>query len=226
MILGMCFICVIGVVWTITATAAKPGRARPRRDTAREQERRSVQLRSRPEQITTTDLETYLRTQLLPQPELLRVLNQVAARRLTPSVMWRWADRYGANRLVLALDAEIAERSMQRHLDCHTVPDWAAMELFASLATDSTPAGMPVDEVLDLDAIPTLADLTFPPDLEDWATAAGLTGRPSVEPLDLSQFSHLPPIAGPGLTTPFPSPEPGSEPSRDDEGGGTWPMAA
>ena len=93
--------------------------------------------------------------------------------------MWCFADRFGADKLVLALDADVAERSMLRHVDAGTVPDWRAMTMFATLNRELPPAGMPLDEIVDLDVVPRLSDLTFPSGLEDWST-------PTFAPIDLS----------------------------------------
>ena len=71
---------------------------------------------------------------------------------------------------------------------------------------------MPVDELVDLDSILELDDLTFPADLDDWTTA--------VEPQELRRFDDLPPIAEPGLA-PF-TPVDGGHVEDDDD----WPSAA
>ena len=51
---------------------------------------------------------------------------------------------------------------------------------------------MPLDELVDLDAVPTLEDLTFPTGLDDWTT------HPADDP-ELAGFGALPPIADPGF---------------------------
>ncbi len=80
---------------------------------------------------------------------------------------------------MLALDAEVAEYSLLEHLNAHTIPDWASMELFARLINDPT--------------------LELPLQEDDWATA-----HPYVaEPLDLSRSDHLPPVLEPGQDSPF-----------------------
>ena len=70
--------------------------------------------------------------------------------------MWPWADQHGSGRLVDVLDAGLAEDTLLDHLDAGTAPEWHSISVFADLADDTLPAGMPLDELVDLDAVPTI----------------------------------------------------------------------
>jgi hypothetical protein len=83
-------------------------------------------------------------------------------------------------------------------------------------ARDPLPGSMPIAEILDPDAVPSIDELTF--DLDDWATASGST-LPVATDADLGQFDHLPPMFGPGLPVARPLPPPA-------DGDDSWPMVA
>lgn len=205
MYLGLCIIGVIVLTWVVTATTARPSTdAEP---SARDLERRRAQLRTCPDRATILDVERLMRAHPLPDETVARVLGAAAERRISSRTLWCWADRFGADKLVVALDADVAERRMQRHLDARTVPDWDAMDVFAGLNHDT--ADMPIQEILDLDAVLAVDELSF--DVEDWSTTSDEPVE--TEPLDLAQFEHLPPIVGPGLDRPDPT-DPGDGPQR------------
>lgn len=213
MYLGLCLISVIAVIWTITATASRPKAvvAGPR-----DVERRLAQLRACPERVTKLDVERLLRAHPLAEPTIARVLGTAAERRMCSRTLWSWADRFGADKLVLALDADVAERRMQRHLEAGTTPDWDAMVVFAGLNNAPGPGGMPFDEILDVDAVPEVDGLKF--DLTGWETPDALpVAAPDV---DLSQFSHLPPIYNPGLPVTRTTAPPADQQSPDGRGPG------
>ncbi len=244
MYLGLCLVGVIALVGAITAAAARPSHDVT---SARSVERRRTHLRARPELVTRLDVESLLRSHPLPVATVARALGTCAERRVAWSVAWRWADRFGADKLVLALDADVAERRLVRHLDAGTTPDWQAMSLFAGLNRDG-PA-MPMAELIDPDALPdaVTADSGDRFDSGDWLDSDGWfdSGGWEVHPepgthvpeVDLSQFGHLPPIYDPGLPTArAATPPPDARPPLSDEldpspprkaGGDTdWPRVA
>lgn len=189
MLLGLCLICVTLVGWGLTAIVTRPASQASRR---RDLDRRFRRLFRDPERVTVLDVENLMLSESIPAGTVDRVMARAAARRLTARTMWRWADAHGTARLVLVVDAGVAEDTLLDHLDAGTAPDWTALSLFAGLADRTTPAGIPLDELIDLDVVPRLDDLTFLDDLADWSTA-------SPDPVELCQFENLPPITGPGL---------------------------
>jgi hypothetical protein len=215
MYLGLCLISVIAVVWAITAMPSRPQAEAVR---LRDLERRDAQLRAGPDRVTQADVERALRSYALAEPAIARVLGTAAEHGVSARTMWCWADRFGVDKLVLALDADVAERRLKRHLDAGTTPDWASMSVFAGFNNDTLSATMPFDELLDLDAVPDVGELRF--DLSEWETPT----LPAVAApdLDLSQFDHLPPIFDPGLPVTR-SMAPPSDQSRGDKG---WPQVA
>ena len=190
MLLGLCLIIVALLGWGLTATVTSPDRQGPRQ---RDLDRRFRQLHHHPERVTFHDVENLMFSDSVPAETVARVMGRSASCRMTARTMWRWAAAHGTSRLVMVVDAGLAEDTLLDHLDAGTEPDWAALSLFAGLARAATPAGTPVEELLDLDAVPDDDDLTFLDDLTDWSTA-------SPDPLELRQFDNLPPISGPGLS--------------------------
>lgn len=176
MILGLCLILVTALVWTITASASRPPTASRADASPRDLDRRAAQLRVCPDRVTSLDLERLL-AQSLGRAAVARTVGRGAERRIPVRTMWGFAERFGADKLVLALDAEVPERSMRRHLEAGTVPDWRAMTMFATLSRELPTLDVPSDPVVDLDT---------------WSA-------PTPQPLDLSGFGDLPPISGPGL---------------------------
>ena len=220
MYLGLCLISAIAVVWAITAM---PSRPRVETVRPRDLERRDAQLRACPDRVTMTDVHRVLRSHALPESTIARVVGSAAERGVSPRTMWRWMDRFGVDKLVLALDADVAERRLQRYLDAGTTPDWSAMSVFAALNDDLAPGTMPFDEILDLDAVPNADDLRF--DLSEWETP----DLPVVATtdIDLSQFDHLPPIFDPGLPVTQSSAPPADQSSGRRAGGDdNWPRVA
>ena len=201
MILGLCLILVTALVWTITASAS-----RPRSSTSPgELDRRTSQLRVCPDRVTQPDLERLL-ARRLGSSTVARVVGLGAERRIPVRTMWGFAERFGADKLVLALDADVPERSMRRHIEAGTVPDWRAMTMFATLNRELPQVGLPLDRTVDLGAAARPADLAFASGVDGWST-------PVLQPIDLSGFADLPPISGPGLHV-----------TLDDED--DWPLAA
>jgi hypothetical protein len=215
MYLGLCLIGVIAMVWAITATPT-----RPKVDTVRplDLERRDAQLRACPDRVAQGDLDRLLRAHPLSDPTIVRVLGKAAERGIGLRTMWCWADRFGADKLVIALDADVADRRLRRYLEAGTTPDWEAMSVFAGLNNDPPAGGMPFEEIVDLDAVPQLDDLQF--DLSEWETP----DLPAVatSDVDLSQFDHLPPIYDPGFPL-IRSVAPPADRPRGDKG---WPQVA
>lgn len=208
MLLGLCLIIVTLLGWGIAAAATKPaGRPTRRRDL----DRRFRQLYRNPERVNLLDVENLLLSESVPRQTVTRVLGRAGSRRMTARTMWRWAEAHGASRLVMVLDAGLAEDTLLDHLDAGTTPDWTTLDVFAGIAADMLPAGIPLDELVDLDAVPDLEELTFPGDLADWSIR-------SPDALELSQFDNLPPITGPGLT--------GYRPIATFDGDDNWPEAA
>lgn len=189
MLLGLCLTCVTILAWAVAVVAARPASRASRQ---RDLERRFRQLDRSPERVNLLDVENLLRSMSIPGETVARVLERARSRRIGARTMWRWAEAHGASRVVMVLDAGVAEDTLLEHLDAGTAPDWSTLGVFADLATDTLPAGMPLDELVDLDAVPALEDLTYPSDLSDWSTL-------SPDALELRQFDHLPPISGPGL---------------------------
>lgn len=235
MLIGLCLASFALAVWLITAVPSRPssrGRSGAVREAACSERLRRARVAAG--RATMADVEALLRGRL-GDDAVRRVLAQASERRLAPHLLWRWADRFGADRLVLALDAEVAARSMTRHLDAGTVPDWNAMAIFARLAAETGPGSMPGQELVDLDA--PAADLVFA-DLDDWTVT---DGSDPVDPAEFAGFGHLPPIAGParmgtastvGRYSPddrLPGPAP-QETVEDEEDppaeGRNWPLAS
>ncbi|MGY2703394.1 hypothetical protein [Nocardioides sp. HB32] len=189
MFLGMCLIIVALVGWSIAATMTKPASQAARQ---RDLDRRFRQVYRHPERVTFLDVENLMLSESLPETTVIRVLDRATAHRIGARTMWRWAGVHGTSRLVMVIDAGVAEDSLLDHLDAGTAPDWAALTVFATLANDRLPNGIPVEELIDLDVVPDHGDLTFLEDLADWSTV-------TADPLELRQFDNLPPIAGPGL---------------------------
>jgi len=215
MYLGLCLIGVIAAVWAITATPTRPQveTVRPR-----DLERRDAQLRACPERVTRADLDRVLRAYPLSEPTIVRLLATAAERGIRLPTMWCWADRFGADKLQLALDADVTDLRLRRYLEAGTTPDWDAMSVFAGLNNDTPPGRMPFDEILDLDSVPQVDDLRF--DLTEWATPE----IPAVvtSDVDLSQFDHLPPIFDPG----FPITRSVAPPADRPHGDKGWPQVA
>lgn len=187
MTLGLCLIGLTCIGWALAASAARPADGLTRR---RDLDRRRRRLRAHPDRVNLLDVEHLLRSAAVGDDAVDRVMRRAAAHRLGARTMWRWADRHGSDRLVLAVDADLAEDTLLEHLDAGTAPDWSTLRVFADLNDDSLPASIPVQELLDPDSVPALEDLTFPDDLSDWTT--------TVAPSELGRFDSLPPIAGPG----------------------------
>ncbi|GAA1774268.1 hypothetical protein GCM10009795_020430 [Nocardioides hankookensis] len=214
MYLGLCLIGVIAAVWAITALPTRPHTETVR---PRDLERRDAQLRACPDRVTKLDVERALAAHPLPEATIARVLGTAAERGITARTMWVWVDRFGADKLVLAIDADVAERRLRRHLDAGTAPDWAAMMVFADLNNETGPGAMPIAEFLDLDAVPHADELQF--DLAEWETPE----TPVIADVDLSQFSHLPPIYNPGLPVTRTAAPPVDQAPRTEGG---WPQVA
>ncbi|MBA2952894.1 hypothetical protein GON03_22980 [Nocardioides sp. MAH-18] len=225
--LGLGLVVVVALAWAIAARAA---RSRGARAVALGAERRLQHLRARREVATRLDVETILRTHPLPEATVHRVTGTLADRRISWPVAWRWADRFGSDKLVLAVDADVAEARLRRHLDAGTTPDWDAMTLFAGLNRGPL---MPMAEVLDPGAAPEPSASSF--DAADWEVLPepGTT----VPEVDLSQFGHRPPVYDPGLpVTRTSTPPPGGRPLLADEldpehpttpgGDNDWPQVA
>ena len=189
MFLGLC-LTIVTVLASGLAATTRPSR-RPDLD------RRFRQLHRASDRVNLLDVENLLHSESVPTQTVRRVLDHARSRRLTARTMWRWAEAHGCSRLVMVLDAGLAEDTLLDHLDAGTAPDWATLDVFAGLAADMLPGGIPIDELVDLDAVPELGDLTFPGDLTDWSTL-------SPDPLELQQFDELPPITGPGFTSYLP----------------------
>jgi hypothetical protein len=220
MYLGLCLISVIAVVWAITAM---PSRPRVETVRPRDLERRDAQLRACPDRVTMTDVHRMLRAYALPESTIARVAGTAAERGITPRTMWCWMDRFGVDKLVLALDADVAERRLTRYLDAGTTPDWASMSVFAGLNNDIRPGSMPLDEILDLDTVPDSDELRF--DLSEWETPD--LPAVAITDVDLSQFDHLPPIFDPGLPVTQSAMPPTDRPSGRRAGGDdNWPRVA
>jgi hypothetical protein len=216
MYLGLSVVSVLVSVWAVAAYAARP---RAESTGSRDLERRDAQLRACPARVTQQDVERLLRSHPLSDPTIARVLGKAAERLISLSTLWSWADRFGADKLLLALDADVAARHLHRHLDAGTTPDWDAMSIFATLNNDTPPGLMPFDEILDLDAVPDLDSLQL--DLSGWATPdAPAVVVPDV---DLSQFDHLPPVFDPGLPVTRSVAPPINQSPRGDDG---WPQVA
>ena len=207
MLLGLCLITVALLGWGLAAAATRPGDRTPRR---RDLDRRFRQLHHHPDRVVHVDVENLMLSDSIPDGVVVRVMARAASCRISARTMWRWAAVHGTARLVMVIDAGVAEDTLLDHLDAGTAPDWAALTVFAGLAND-LPAGIPIEELVDLDTVPDYDDLTFLDDLTDWSTA-------SPDPLELRQFDNLPPIAGPGLA-PF-------RPIAIWEGEGDWPDVA
>jgi hypothetical protein len=169
MLIGLILICVTCLGLAIAGTLALP----PVQGTRR----RELELQRHPERVQHRDVEALLLAGGLSAPTVERVVRLARERRFSARTLWRWTAAHGAARLVTVIDAGLAEDAMLDHLDAGTAPRWDSLGVFARLSEDNLPAGMPLAELLDLDSIPTLDELTFPADLTDWSTDAGGPGR-------------------------------------------------
>ncbi len=177
MLLGLSLICVTCLGLAIAGTAAHPAGGGSRR--------RDLELQRHPERVQHRDVEALLLAGGLSAPTVERVMRLARSRRFSARTMWRWVGAHGVDKLVVVIDAGLAEDAMLDHLDAGTAPRWETLGLFARLSEDNIPAGMPLAELLDLDSIPTLDDLTFPTDLADWSTdtaSSPSTGRAPLPP--------------------------------------------
>jgi hypothetical protein len=210
MILGLCLITITCLGWAIAATSTRPADQAARR---RDVDRRFRQVRQHPDRVNRLDVENLLLADSIPTGAVERVMRKADARRISARTMWRWADQHGSDKVVLVIDAGLAEDTILDHLDAGTAPDWQSMYMFASLDDDTITGGMPLDELVDLDSVPAYADLTLA-DLDDWTTN-------TVDPGELRRFDSLPPIADPGLA-PFSPIDAWETPNGDDD----WHNAA
>lgn len=227
MILGLCVICMACLGWAVASIATRPPSAEASR---REGDRRFRRLYRNPELVNVLDIENLLRTDGVAADTVTRTMRRAERYRISARTMWRWADQHGTARLVVVLDAGLSEDTLLDHLDAGTAPEWRSISVFADLANDTVLAGMPLDELVDLDAVPAFEDLTFVPGLDDWTTNLDE---------ELAGFDSLPPIADPGFG-PFsaaealedqaaasaPEPEPVDPQQRDEGSGGDWPAVA
>lgn len=223
MYLGLCLFGVVAAAWAIAYVITRPDAATRG---ARDRDRRAAQLRTCPDRASILDVEEILRAHPLPDPTVARVLGTAAERRIGSRTLWCWADRFGADRLVLAIDADVAERRLRRHLDAGTAPDWNALEVFARLNREALPGGLPLQEIVDLDAVPPVDELRF--DVAGWETQPPDAAVPVATDADLSQFDNLPPIFEPGLPVARSMPPPDGRPANPPRAGGDdpWPMVA
>ncbi|WP_243057772.1 hypothetical protein [Nocardioides sp. SR21] len=210
--------------WAVAIVATRPS--------ARDDDRRFRRVFRNPELVNLLDVEKLLRADGVPADAVERAMRRAERHRISARTMWRWIDAHGAARLVTVLDAGLSEDSLLDHLDAGTTPEWTSISVFADLANVELPAGMPLDELVDLDAVPAFEDLMFD-GLDDWTT------QPDEE---LAGFDALPPIADPGFG-PFSAdealreaartraedaetaPDERAEPKKP-EGGGDWPAVA
>ena len=163
-LLALTLICLVSLGLAIAATVCAPGVQGSRR--------RDLELQRHPERVHHGDVEALL-AESLPAPTVERVMRVARSRRFSARTMWRWAEEHGVDKLVVVIDAGLAEDAMLDHLDSGTAPRWESLRVFARLSEENLPAGMPLAELLDLDSIPTLDDLMFPTELADWSTDAG-----------------------------------------------------
>ncbi|CAI9415091.1 hypothetical protein [Nocardioides sp. T2.26MG-1] len=169
MVLGLFLICMTCLGLAIAGTVVRsPGQGARRRD---------LELERHPERVQHGDVEARLLAGGVSAPAVERVMRLARDRRFSARTLWRWIGAHGVDKLVVVVDAGLAEDAMLEHLDAGTAPRWESLRVFARLSEDSLPAGMPIAELLDLDSIPTLDDLTFPTELADWSTDATGPGR-------------------------------------------------
>ncbi len=167
----VCLVCLgLAIAGTVCAPAAQGSR------------RRDLELQRHPERVHHGDVEAQLLSAGVAAPTVERVMRLARTRRFSARTLWRWATAYGADKLVVVIDAGLAEDAMLDHLDAGTAPRWDALGVFARLSEDNLPAGMPIAELLDLDSIPTMDDLTFPTELADWSTDPAPSGRSPLPP--------------------------------------------
>jgi hypothetical protein len=174
MLLGLLLLCMTCLGLAIAGTVAHPpGQGSRRRD---------LELLRHPERVHHGDVEALLLAGGLSAPTVERVMRLARERSFSARTMWRWTAAHGASRLGIVIDAGLAEDAMLDHLDAGTAPRWETLGVFARLSTDNLPAGMPVAELIDLDSIPTMDDLTFPTELADWSTepSTPTSGRASL----------------------------------------------
>ena len=230
MTLGLCLIGVACLGWAVAAIAARP----PTAEVNRRDDRRFRRVYRNPELVNLLDIENLLLADAVYPETITRVMRRADSHRISARTMWRWADQHGSARLVDALDAGLSEDTMLDHLDAGTAPEWHSISVFADLADHELPAGMPLDELVDLDAVPTLSELTFAINLDDWETHRVVDD-------ELAGFDALPPITDPGFGPFSPAealreaaaaeaaaaveaPEPAAEKPRED--GADWPAVA
>lgn len=175
-VLLLALVCLVCLGLAIAGTVCSPS--------AQGSRRRELELQRHPERVHHGDVEAHLLGAGVAAPTVERVMRLARTRRFSARTLWRWATAYGADKLVVVIDAGLAEDAMLDHLDAGTAPRWDALGVFARLSEDNLPAGMPIAELLDLDSIPTMDDLTFPTELADWSTDPAPSGRSPLPPTD------------------------------------------
>lgn len=189
MLLGLCVLgaAVLGALVVLAVT-------RPADDTSRRRDRtrRRRELRRHPDRVNLLDVENRLLADAVPEETVRRVMQRADRRRMAARTMWRWLDRHGSERLVLTIDADLGEDAIRDHLRGGTSPDWTSLSLFAGLNNDDVTRGMPLAELVDLDSVSALEELTYCDELEDWTTTIEPEGVRGEEGPRLPSSGSLP----------------------------------
>lgn len=134
MALELGVIAILAIIWLLLGVLARPGRkdrhAREVPATAvHVPHPRAASPAARPAAVLATELRAEV-----SGTEADRVLALAAAHELPAELLNRWSERFGVQRMILAVDAGLGEDGMRRHLASKTQPDWAALKVFADLA--------------------------------------------------------------------------------------------
>lgn len=128
----------IGVV--VLAFPIAVGIAGSPRTRGRERDRRLRYVAKHPEQVNAGDIARLL-TRELPRCDVDLILDRAAGLGVKPWTMYSWIQRFDVHTLAVVIAAELSHEELLLHLGNGTVPDLAALEVFAAI--NGLPAGRP-----------------------------------------------------------------------------------
>ena len=140
-----------------------------------------------------------------------------------PRTMWCWTDRFGADKLVLALDADVADRRLRGTSSRHHAG--LGRDVGLRRPQQRHRSGRDAARRDPRPATPCPTSTSSASTSSEWETPA----LPAVatSEVDLSQFDHLPPIYDPGLpVTPVGAAAAPTSPRSRAGGDDDWPRVA
>lgn len=114
----------------IACCAARPSSATSRR---RDADRRLRVVRRAPQRVQRADIALLMQAHELPADEIEMVLAKAQRRDIQAITMWAWAQRHGVHALAVVVAADLGPDKLLAHLAGGTLPDLAALEVFAAL---------------------------------------------------------------------------------------------